>query len=138
MFIKCNYLPCIDLCSLQQLFESILFPYTKEEKILFYIMSIFFTELIADCKCRRKVIFSVHIRPQEKQQVFHSRTIFLICTFAASQWANYVTGVTQRDFSGGSVVKNLPASAGDAEDANLIPGSGRFPGERNGNPLQYF
>ena len=38
-------------------------------------------------------------------------------------------------FPGGSVVKNLPASA---EDTGLIPGSGRSPGEGNGNPLQYF
>ena len=35
---------------------------------------------------------------------------------------------------GGSVVKNSPANAGDA---GLNPGSGRSPGERNGNPLQY-
>ena len=28
----------------------------------------------------------------------------------------------------GTVVKNLPASAGDARDAGLIPGSGRSPG----------
>ena len=32
-----------------------------------------------------------------------------------------------------TVVKN-PANAGDTD---LIPGLGRFPGERNGNPLQY-
>ena len=38
---------------------------------------------------------------------------------------------------GGSVVKNLPANAGDARDVGLIPGSGRSPGEGNGNPLQY-
>ena len=38
-------------------------------------------------------------------------------------------------FLGGSVVKNLPASAGDAGDVGLIRGSGRFPGVRNGNPL---
>ena len=37
----------------------------------------------------------------------------------------------------GSVVKNLPASAGDAEDTVSIPGSGRSPGEGNGNPHQY-
>ena len=37
-------------------------------------------------------------------------------------------------FSGGSVIKNLPANAGDT---GLIPGSGRPPGEGNGNPLQY-
>ena len=40
-------------------------------------------------------------------------------------------------FPGGTVVKNLPASIGDAGDTSLIPGSGRFPGEGNGNPLQY-
>ena len=38
-------------------------------------------------------------------------------------------------FPGGSVAKNLPANTGDAA---LIPGLGRFPGEGNGNPLQYF
>ena len=32
------------------------------------------------------------------------------------------------------VVKNPPANAGDP---GSIPGSGRFPGEGNGNPLQY-
>ena len=37
-------------------------------------------------------------------------------------------------FPGGSVVKNLPAIAGDT---GLIPGPGRTPGEGNGNPLQY-
>ena len=36
-------------------------------------------------------------------------------------------------FPSGSVVKNLPANAGDA---GSIPGSGRSPGEGNGNPLQ--
>ena len=35
------------------------------------------------------------------------------------------------------VVKNLPASAGDIRDLGSIPGSGRSPGEGNGNPLQY-
>ena len=34
-------------------------------------------------------------------------------------------------------VKNPPASAGDARDADLIPGLGRSPGGVNGNPFQY-
>ena len=40
-------------------------------------------------------------------------------------------------FPGGSMVKNPPASAGDIRDTGSIPGLGRFPGEGNGNPLQY-
>ena len=40
-------------------------------------------------------------------------------------------------FPGGSVVKNPPANAGDTGDKGLIPGSGKSPGEENGNPLQY-
>ena len=36
---------------------------------------------------------------------------------------------------GVSVVKNLPVNARDAGDAGSIPGSGRYPGEGNGNPL---
>ena len=35
------------------------------------------------------------------------------------------------------MVENLPATAGDAKDMNLIPGSGRSSGGGNGNPLQY-
>ena len=38
---------------------------------------------------------------------------------------------------GGAVVKNPVASAGDTQDAALIPGSGRSPGGGNDNPLQY-
>ena len=37
-------------------------------------------------------------------------------------------------FPAGLVVKNPPDIAGDA---GLIPGSGRSPGEGNGNPPQY-
>ena len=37
-------------------------------------------------------------------------------------------------FPGSAVAKNPPANAGDA---GSIPRSGRFPGEGNGNPLQY-
>ena len=36
-------------------------------------------------------------------------------------------------FQGGSVLKNPPANAGDAEDFGLIPGLGRSPGGGSGN-----
>ena len=35
------------------------------------------------------------------------------------------------------VVKDLPANAGDARDTGSIPGLGRSPGGRYGNPLQF-
>ena len=35
------------------------------------------------------------------------------------------------------VVKSLSANAGDIRDTDLIPASGRSPGEGRGKPLQY-
>ena len=40
-------------------------------------------------------------------------------------------------FPHGSVVKNLPANAGDTGDSDSVPGLGRSPGEGNGSALQY-
>ena len=41
-----------------------------------------------------------------------------------NKWKNKVVSNTKDGFPGGSVVKNLPANAGDASS---IPGSGRSP-----------
>ena len=38
-------------------------------------------------------------------------------------------------FAGGATIKDPPANA-DVRDVGSIPGSGRSPGEKNGNPLQ--
>ena len=40
-------------------------------------------------------------------------------------------------FPGGSVLKKLPANAGDIRDSVSIFGPGRSPGEGNGKSLQY-
>ena len=49
--------------------------------------------------------------------------------------AAFITLITQtKDFPGGLEDK---ASAYNAGDPGLIPGSGRPPGEGNGSPLQY-
>ena len=50
---------------------------------------------------------------------------------------NIMVRIALRGFPGDTVVKNLPANAGDARDVDLIPGSGRSPGVGNGNPPQY-
>ena len=48
---------------------------------------------------------------------------------------------SQNDIRGTSqvalMVKNLLANERDVRKAHLIPGSGRSPGERHGNPFQY-
>ena len=55
------------------------------------------------------------------------RKFCVICVPIRSSWG----------FPGGSVVKNLPASAGDTRDAGLTPGLGKSPGGGHGSPLQY-
>ena len=41
-------------------------------------------------------------------------------------------------FPGGLSSKQTACDAEDAGDLGSVPGSGRFPGGRHGNPLQYF
>ena len=52
---------------------------------------------------------------------------FLFRLLTACVWASQVA----------LVVKNSLPNAGDAKDVAWIPGSGKSPRERNGNPLQY-
>ena len=49
-------------------------------------------------------------------------------------WLDWHVGV----FQVVQLIKNLAPNAGDERDAGSIPGSGRSPGEGNGNPLQYY
>ena len=48
-----------------------------------------------------------------------------------------LSSATYWGFLGGTEVKNPPANTGNAGDAGLIPGLGRFPRVGNGNPRQY-
>ena len=43
----------------------------------------------------------------------------------------------KKGFPNGSAGKESTCNAGNKGDSGLIPGSGRSPGEENGNPLQY-
>ena len=49
----------------------------------------------------------------------------------------YTYLLMRKGFPGGSVVENPPANAGDLGDAGSIPGTERYSGGENGNPLQY-
>ena len=53
--------------------------------------------------------------------------MYFLCKSHGKHWASQVE----------LVVKDLPAKAGDIRDMSSIPGSGRSPGDWNGNPLQY-
>ena len=55
-------------------------------------------------------------------------------TWALVTWSMALNPSQETHFPGGSVVKNLPANAGDPGSS---PGWGSSPGEGNGNPLQY-
>ena len=58
--------------------------------------------------------------------------VFMI-TFNLNNLLKTLLGASQKALA----IKNLPANVGDAGDAGSIPGLGRYPGERNGNPIQY-
>ena len=60
-----------------------------------------------------------------------SNFILMECMYKC---ANMYTGTILLDFPGGSEVKVFAWNAGDP---GSIPWSGRSPGGRNGNPLQY-
>ena len=50
---------------------------------------------------------------------------------------SYASILARSGFPGGTVVWNLPASAGDIRDTGSIPWSGGSPAVGNGNPLEY-
>ena len=52
-------------------------------------------------------------------------------------WAVGRIVIRQRGFPGGAVAKKPPGSAADIRDEGSTPESGRSPGGRRGNPLQY-
>ena len=88
-------------------------------------------------------------KPLEEGMATHSRIIAWRIPMDRGSWWVTVHGIAKSQtqlkqlstahgrgegFPGGSVVKNVPASAGDA---GSIPGLERTPGGWHGNPLQY-
>ena len=71
-------------------------------------------------------------------RLLNKKGLSLISLCKYDQWQISIIiirgGIIQIGFPGGTVVKNPPANSGDV---GPIPGSGRSPGEGNGNPLQY-
>ena len=63
-------------------------------------------------------------------------SILLYSTFFMVQFSYLVQYMTTRK-TNGSRGEESTCNARNAEDSGLISGSGRFPGEENGNPVQY-
>ena len=64
-----------------------------------------------------------------------AQTLLLLQLSKAAR--GFSTQLREPSFPDGLVVKSLPGSAGDAGDTDSIPGSERYPGEGNSNPLHY-
>ena len=75
---------------------------------------------------RKAKPFLEYVTIQDKSLLFRDSKEFII------------TKLPPNSFSGGTVVKNLPANSGDTRDTGSIPGLGRSFGGGNGNPLQYY
>ena len=84
------------------------------------------------------VLNSFSIDVLEKISSFPPRLLYLFDCVGSSLWhaGSFFLSCTHVNscFPGGSVVKKLPANAGDT---GLIPGLRRYPEGRNGNLLQY-
>ena len=113
-FIFMNAFYCELLCKLS-LTERTLKPYMSDLPSMNFLG-------FHDPTLKSDLFFYIKIM---KESIFWFATITIFCRL---WW----------DFPGRSVVKNTPASAGDAGDMGLIPGSERSPGGGNGNPFQYF
>ena len=102
-------------------------------------------EVLRSLRGRHDLIFFFKIK---KNYLFLSVLCLRSCTWAllvaVSRGHSLVAGLgllivvasLVTVFSGGTVVKNLPANAGDARDVGSIPVLGRSPGTGNSNSFQ--
>ena len=74
-------------------------------------------------------ILAEHLEKTDSLTIF----FFFFCLLWACVYLCTTVG-----FQDGSVGKESTCNAGDTGDADFIPGLGRSPWRRNGNPLQYF
>ena len=77
-------------------------------------------------KGKKKKNLAKHVSEMSEGTVRHEEKSQVICKLTGTD--------NQNGFPGGSVVKNLPAAAGDV---GSISGSGRSAEGSNDNPLQY-
>ena len=93
---------------------------------------------MSDFRCMNTPLWlSGSLRPFLYNSSVYSSYLFLISSTLTYSKACIPVFKTYMVSQVAVVVKNLPANAGDVRDEGLIPGLGRSPGGRQGNPLQY-
>ena len=80
---------------------------------------------------KRKKMLSIKKKKERKKEKTRNLSLKAIWEFRFYLGISYLSPVLS------AVVKNLPASAGEARDTGSIPGSGRYAGGGHGNPPQY-
>ena len=86
-------------------------------------------------KSQTQLSASAGTHPRTHTHTHHITIIYFIeLLWELNETVKVVAYLINPDFPGGSDGK---ASVYNAGDQVLIPGTGRFPGEGNGNPLQY-
>ena len=108
--------------------------YTLSYWLTVYFIKVSFLFFFFPLLLGRKLITLKFIVSSVKIFLLVSCTLWLNFFFVGSHYFIFAFHCLGVGFPGGSVVKNLPANAGDG---GLIPGSGRSLREGNGNPLQY-
>ena len=83
------------------------------------------------CHCLLTSLWKYTVLSDEEKQLGN-----YLCLFIRWSTLEPIGNWSIFNFVCGLVVKNLPANAGDPEDAGLIPRSGRSPGGEHGSPLQ--
>ena len=89
-----------------------------------------------------KDLFSVALLSKEWENAIRAKlpefcsTVNFRKKFTIFLSSSIIPFTSRHGFPGSSEVKNPPASAGGSRDGSSVPGSGRSPGEGNGDPLQ--
>ena len=97
-------------------------------------------ESIVNSYCPSRCPIPINVAAEQMHDVYYyGDDISIIIKFSVSSFALLETSLQgplcqQRGFLHSSVGKEFACNAGDMSS---IPGSGRSPGEENGNPLQY-
>ena len=120
--------------------HSLFFCFFLMKQLPHLFMYLVVHESIVNSYCPSRCPIPINVAAEQMHDVYYyGDDISIIIKFSVSSFALLETSFQgplcqQRGFLHSSVGKEFACNAGDLSS---IPGSGRSPGEENGNPLQY-